>query len=99
MKLTKNEQKKVAKDHVNILLSEADKVFDKNKSLANRYIEIVIAIRNKIKIRLTKQQKSKFCKKCNSYLRPGVNCNVRIKNKFVLYHCKECGNIRRLAKK
>ncbi|MCB9359482.1 ribonuclease P [Candidatus Woesearchaeota archaeon] len=98
MKLTKTDQKKVAKEHVKQLLSEASKVFDKDKKLANRYVEMIIAIRNKIKIRLSKEQKARICKECNSFLVPGKNCEVRIKNKSIIYHCKECNAARRLSR-
>jgi ribonuclease P protein subunit RPR2 len=99
MKLTKQEQKEFAQQHINELFRQANLIYSKNKKLADRYIKLALDMRNKYKIKLNKKQKSNFCKKCHSFLIPGQNSIVRIKNKMILYHCKECGYIRRFNAK
>ena len=68
----------------------ADKVFSKNKKLANRYVQLARKIQMKIRVRMPKGYKRKYCKHCYSYLRPGVNCRVRVDNKIVSYKCFNC---------
>jgi len=95
MRISKKEQKKSAIVHIDSLFKQAEKCHAENIKLANRYMKMALDIRNKFKITLTREQKMSFCKKCHSFLKPGKSCIVRTKNKMVLYHCKECGNIRR----
>jgi len=97
MRVSKKEQKKVAKEHLVELFKQAKKSFAEDPKIANRQIKVALNIRNKFKLRLTKDQKSHFCKECHAFLMPGKNCIVRTKNKMMLYHCKECGNIRRFG--
>ena len=97
MRVSKKEQKKAAKEHLLILFDQAEKSFGEDPKIANRHIRVALNIRSKFKLSLTKDQKSHFCKECNSFLMPGKNCIVRTKNKMMLYHCKECGNIRRFG--
>jgi ribonuclease P protein subunit RPR2 len=97
MRLNKQEQKKIAEIHVKELFEEAEKIFNEDKKLADRYINLALSIKNKYKLRLSKTHKKHFCKKCKCFIMPGKNCIVRIKNKMILYHCKECNNIRRFV--
>lgn len=84
-------QKKIAKERIRILFKEAERIFPKHKDLANRYVELARRIGMKYKVRVPKHLKRKFCKYCYRFIRPGVNSNVRIKNKKVIHHCNECG--------
>lgn len=97
MKLSKKEQKEIAENHINELFDLAKKTFSSEKSLSDRYIKLALEMRNKYKIKLTKEQKAHFCKSCHCFLMPGANSKVRIKNKAVLLHCDKCGFIRRLT--
>jgi ribonuclease P protein subunit RPR2 len=98
MKLSKEQQKKIAKERIDYLFLQANNIFSKNSSLANRYVQIALKLRDRCKVTITKKQKAMFCKACKHFLVPGVNCIVRLKNKALVYHCKACGNIRKLAK-
>lgn len=91
--------KQVALNNVKELFVEAVKIFNENIKLANRYVKIALLTRDKSNIKLTKEQKSLFCKKCNSILIPGKNCYVRIKNKHVIYHCTECSSMKKFGLK
>ena len=95
MRLTKSEQRKIATDRIAELFTLAHNAYDQNQAQANRYIKIALDIRNKFKIKLSPAQKKVFCKNCKRFLSPGTNCIVRTKNKTILYHCKECGYIRK----
>lgn len=88
--------KKIANERIKILFEEAEKCFKTHPERARRYVELARKIGMRYNVRLRKYKK-KFCKKCNAYLKPGVNCRVRVnKNKkAVLYTCLGCGHIMR----
>jgi ribonuclease P protein subunit RPR2 len=95
MRLTKSEQKKIARKSIQNMIEQAETVFMKNQKLADRYIKIALDLRNKFKVELSQSQKKRFCKNCFCFLMPGENCMVRTKNKTLLYHCLNCGNIKK----
>jgi ribonuclease P protein subunit RPR2 len=94
-KKRKEEIKKIAIKNIQELFYEAQKIFKISSELSDKYIKVALNTRNKANVVLTKQQKCMYCKKCFAFLVPGENCFVRIKNKYLIYHCKKCGNIRK----
>ena len=95
----KKQQQDVAKSRMNELFSQADKVFKKSVELANRYVELARKISLKYKVPFTKEQKMQFCKKCNSFLKTGVNSKIRVSQGKVIIHCKNCKNMRKFIYK
>ncbi len=66
-----------------------EKKFSKHPERANRYVRLARKIAMKTKVRLT-DYRTKFCKHCYNYFKPGVNCRVRTKNRRVVYYCLNC---------
>ncbi|ASJ00464.1 ribonuclease P protein component 4 [Thermococcus gorgonarius] len=92
------EKKKIAAERVDVLFTLAERVFPYDRDLAKRYVEIALAVQQKAKIRLPRKWKRRYCKKCHSFLVPGVNARVRLRSKpypHVVIKCLECGNIMR----
>ncbi|NJE85016.1 ribonuclease P protein component 4 [Thermococcus sp. CX2] len=92
------EKKRIARERVNILFTLAERVFPYEPELANRYVEIALAVQQKAKIRMPKKWKRRYCKKCHSFLVPGVNARVRLRNKrmpHVVIKCLNCGHVMR----
>jgi len=84
----------IARERIDILLAQAESVFGNNPELSKRYVELARRIGMKAGVRLTREQKSRICKRCGSFLVPGVNCRVRTRSEFgtiVLITCLECG--------
>ena len=94
--LTKNKQKEIAKERINILFEQADKVFKENKSLANRYVTLARKIAMKVKVRIPQELKRKFCKHCYKFLKPGINAKVRTRDGKVIISCLECKKFTRI---
>ncbi len=90
-------QRKIAKERIKILFELAEKEFKKHPERSKRYIQLARKIGLRYNVRLTKEQKRKFCKNCNSLLLPGVSCKVRLdKNKkTVSIKCLNCNKIYR----
>lgn len=92
------EKKRIARERVNIMFTLAERVFPYEPELANRYVEIALAVQQKAKIRMPKKWKRHYCKKCHSFLVPGVNARVRLRNKrmpHVVIKCLNCGHVMR----
>ena len=57
---------------------------------SDRYVEIARKIAMKYKIKIPSELKKRFCKNCQTYLRPGTNCRVRTRNGRIIYYCQNC---------
>ena len=86
-------QQDIAKERIDILLDLAEKEFRKNPSRAARYVELARKISLRYNVRMKKEQKREFCKKCNSLLLPGSTASVRLdsKRKLLVLRCRNCG--------
>jgi ribonuclease P protein subunit RPR2 len=84
---------KIAEERMEILFEKAEEKFDEDSELANRYVEIAQRIGERTETPVPKKFRRMFCSRCGSFLRPGVNCQIRIDSKdgAVEYKCGECG--------
>jgi ribonuclease P protein subunit RPR2 len=92
------EKRKVAKERVERLFTLAERVFPYEPALADRYVEIALAVQQKAKIRLPRKWKRRYCRRCHSFLVPGVNARVRLRDRpypHVVIKCLNCGHIMR----
>jgi len=89
--------KKIAKERIRILFDLAEEVIEKHPERSKRYVELARKIGMRYNVRIPKDLKRKFCKKCLSYLKPGVNCRVRTSEgkQAVIITCLECGEVAR----
>jgi ribonuclease P protein subunit RPR2 len=95
-------QKQIARERIEILLNEAKKAAKQRKfDFANRYAKLAKLIGMRYTVRLKPEQKRKICKYCDSFLLPGVTCDVKIdtKNHKIKIICGFCKKIIRLPYK
>ncbi|MFP4045759.1 MAG: ribonuclease P protein component 4 [Candidatus Aenigmatarchaeota archaeon] len=90
-------QRKIARERMEILFEEAEKAFPEHQERSDRYVELARKIGMRYKVKIPKEYKRRFCSNCYSYLKPGVNCKVRVNSeeKTVRWECEECGNLHR----
>jgi len=90
-------QKKIALERIEKLFRQAEKAFEKHPDRSKRHVELARKIAMRFNIQIPKSLRRKFCRKCNSYLVPGKNCQVRTssKQRAVIVKCLECNNISR----
>lgn len=93
----KQKSKETALERVKELLTEAGKMFGRDKNLAKRYVKMAREIAMKFKVKIPANLKRKFCKHCFNYLVPGVNLRVRTRNGNVVYYCLECKHYMRFG--
>lgn len=89
--------KKIARERISILLKLAEAEVSEHPERSKRYAELARTIGTRYKVRLPKKYKRRICKKCRAYMKPGVNCTVRLvpKERCVVWRCSECGKERR----
>ncbi len=84
----KKKPNKIALERTEILKKEADST--KDQSLANRYAFLIKKIAQKVQLKLPRSTKRRICKHCNTFLKPGLNCRVRLTKGKLVYHCQNC---------
>lgn len=88
--MNNTKQVEIAKEHIKALFNEAEKEFKEHPERSNRYVKLARKIAMKFQIKLPREIKRKFCKHCNRFLKPGVNCRIRISRSRVIYYCSSC---------
>jgi ribonuclease P protein subunit RPR2 len=86
--------KKIARERIEILFCQAEREFAKHPERAQRYVELARKIGMRYRVRL---EQANFCRQCNAYLKPGVNCRVRLRRnkQAVVVTCLVCGRVSR----
>jgi len=90
-------QQKIAKERIDILFNLAEKEFRKHQQRTKRYVELARKIGLRYNVRFSKVLKKRFCKNCNSLLKPGLSSKVRLdkKTKTIVIRCLTCNKIYR----
>jgi ribonuclease P protein subunit RPR2 len=91
--------KQIARQRIQILFAEAEKVGRSDSKLATQYVESARRIAMAAKIRLPLEFRQKTCKNCNALLFAVNNCRVRVKQKrepHVVITCLNCGHQTRI---
>jgi ribonuclease P protein subunit RPR2 len=94
----KAEAQKIARERIEILFNEANSAAEEgNLQRANRYVFLARKLAMKYNVKLTREQRRKFCHFCYKWLQPGKNVTIKLNPKLqaVEYVCKECGHINR----
>ena len=91
------ELRNIALERISHLFREAKSVFRQDSKLSDRYVELARKIAMKAKVKIPRELKRQFCRNCNSYLVPGINCSVRLQKSRVIYTCKKCKKVMRFS--
>jgi len=89
----------IARQRVQTLFDLARETLYQDPASAQRYVNIARRIAMAAKIRLPTQYRRQICRNCKSFIRPGVNCRVRIKQlrePHVAITCLNCGKQMRI---
>jgi len=92
-------ERRIALERVEHLFLQAEKAFKEKPLLSRRYVQLARKIAMKYKVSMRSALKRRFCKHCYSYLKPGVNCRVRLGGKHLVYYCQECKKFMRFPYK
>jgi ribonuclease P protein subunit RPR2 len=92
-------QQNIALERIKKLFAEAESSFKEHPELSRRYVVLARKLSTRYKVRFTSEQKRMFCKKCDSYLKNGINSRVRLVHGKRVQTCLECMNIKRTVYK
>ncbi len=94
-----SDQIRIAEERIKKLFELCEEAVKNNRQdLADRYAEIARKISMKYKVKLPKEFNRRICKKCGSFLTPGINLRVRLNKNIITYTCLNCGSIRRFGR-
>lgn len=91
--------RRIATQRVQTLFRLANETISEDPSLAQRYVKIARKIAMAARIHLPKEYRRQVCRHCKSFILPGVNCRVRIKQRrepHVVITCLNCGKQMRM---
>jgi ribonuclease P protein subunit RPR2 len=91
--------RRIARERVQTLFSLANENVREDPSLAQSYVETARKIAMSAKIRFPRQYRRQVCKHCKSFILPGLNCRVRIKQlrePHIVMTCLNCGKQTRI---
>jgi ribonuclease P protein subunit RPR2 len=94
--------KRIAMQRVQTLFRLARETLREDPSLAQRYVGMARKIAMSARVRLPTEYRRQVCRYCKSFILPGVNCRVRIKQRrepHVLVTCLNCGKQTRIPLK
>jgi len=88
-------RKRIARERIEKLFSLAKEDFKTKPERSKKYVELARKIGKRYNVRLTKEQKRRFCKGCNQLLIPSKTSEVRLdsEKKLIIIKCTNCGNI------
>ncbi len=96
--MARREHKKLAEKRIDKLFNEAEKaVLQGELELADRYVKLARRTGMKNNVTLKSWQRRRVCKRCYSYLYPGVTCRVRLKKGHLVTLCNNCKYINRFG--
>lgn len=87
--------RKIAMERMHILIENAITNARTNTELSQRQASIAKRISTRHKIRLPYNLRMVFCKKCKSFIAPGVNSRIRLGRasvKSIRISCNLCGH-------
>jgi RNase P subunit RPR2 len=77
------------------LFGEAEAFFVKgDKKLATRRVRAARRWAMKVQMPIP-EYGLRYCRSCEAYLKQGVNCTIRVRDKIRILRCLECGAVRR----
>ncbi|MEM0215810.1 MAG: ribonuclease P [Archaeoglobaceae archaeon] len=98
LKREKRREKEIALERVVYLIKRAEEFKNIDYELSRRYIELSKKIATKYRVRIPKEYKLYFCKKC-LYPYKSDKFRVRINKSAVVITCLNCMHVRRFQLK
>ncbi|MGV8172403.1 MAG: ribonuclease P protein component 4 [Candidatus Woesearchaeota archaeon] len=90
---------RIASERILKLFEQAELSFKEHPELSKRYIELARRLSTRYKIKFNSEQKNASCKKCNAYLKDGVNSRIRLVHGKRVRTCLSCKSVRRMVYK
>lgn len=89
-KYNKNQARAIAKDHMSNLEDQIEIRRFTDQSLTQRYFDLIRRLSRKFKLPVSRAVKRQYCKHCHTFLTPGINCRIRLRNGKRVVYCYSC---------
>ena len=89
------ESRRLARERIGILFDRAREFFPENPALSDRCVDLARRIAMRQRVRIPRELRRRFCRRCSAYLVPGVNQRVRVHRGKVVTTCLRCSALRR----
>ncbi len=89
----------LAAQRMRLLLRMADEVYPWEPELGLMYGDLARRISLRTKVKIPQEWRWRYCKRCGSFLYPGINADVRVRERrfpHLVIRCRLCGGIRRI---
>ena len=87
---------KIAEERIDILFKKADEEFATHPERSHRYVEMARNIAKKYNMKIPATWSKRYCRSCQHFMKPGLNCQIRISDSSIIIKCLECGNINKI---
>jgi len=98
-KNNKNVIQQIALERMYRLMDLAIEEWKTHPERSTDYLQLMKKIGTRNKVKIPKELKELYCKKCLSLLIEGKDKEVRIKGKMLLVKCRKCGKIKKIYPK
>jgi len=91
--------RRMAIQRIRRLFRLAREIINEDSALAQRYVNMARKVAMTARVRLPKEYRHQVCRHCKSFILPGVNCRVRIKQRrapHLVITCLNCGEQMRI---
>ncbi len=96
MNQRKKYMQRIARERINILFELAkERAIRGDEELARRYIDHMVNLSKKYNVRIPREMKRMYCKKCHTFLIPGKTSHIRLKKGKIVIKCLRCGAYKR----
>ena len=98
----KRNNRQIALERILILFENAVETLEREPELAQSYADLARRIGMRYKVRIPAKYRRMICRKCKSFILPGVNCKVRTRTSrepHIVITCLKCGSHMRIPLK
>ncbi len=89
------ETKKLARERIEVLFERAREFFPGNPEVSDRCVGLARRIAMRQRVRIPRELRRRFCRRCSAFLVPGVTARVRVRKSRVTLTCLRCSGHRR----
>ena len=89
------ETRRLARERIGILFDRAREFFPGNPAASDRCVDLARRIAMRQRVRIPRELRRQFCRRCSAYLVPGSTLRVRVRHGTVVATCLRCSARRR----
>jgi ribonuclease P protein subunit RPR2 len=90
-----SESRRLARERIEILFDRAREFFPADPRRADRCVDLARRIAMRQRVRIPRELRRRFCRRCSAYLVPGSTLRVRVHRGKVVTTCLRCRELRR----